>query len=115
MTSTLRSAALARGAANYPTLPANVEALDSPTRERLEDFAAREGLTLPATLAVVRRARKAARTEARAAAVVATALDRRRRGLVGVVPIDPELDATTDAVVAETLNRRAAERSADHG
>lgn len=109
-----RLAALAKTAAEAPTLPTSLDRLDPATAERLEAFAARERMTLIAALAVVRDAQKAARTELRAEArvdaVVATALDRRRRGLVGVVSLDPELDAATDAVVASVLVKRSAAR-----
>lgn len=116
---TLRLSALVKAAADAPTLPTSVDALDADTLARLEAFAARESLTLDAALVVVRDAQKAARTELRAAArveeAVSTALRRRRFGLVGELSIEPELDASTDAVVASVLDRRAAAKEVARG
>ncbi|TYL51039.1 hypothetical protein [Agromyces mariniharenae] len=98
---TLRLSALVKAAADAPTLPRSVDALDADTRARLDAFAARESLTIDA-----------ARTELRAAArveeAVSTSLRRRRLGLVGELSIEPELDAATDAVVASVLDARTA-------
>jgi hypothetical protein len=117
---TLRLSALVKAAADAPTLPTSVDALDADTLARLEAFAARESLTLDAALAVVRDAQKAARTELRADArveeAVSTALRRRRLGLVGLdTRLAPAEAAEVDSAVAEALVRRAAVKEADRG
>lgn len=127
-----------RAALKSVSLPADLDAVDSETRAALDDFARSRAITPDAALVLVRRARRAAITEATSLgrliaeirsrsrtvdpaddpdvkAAVATVLERRRLGLANVVSIDPTLDATTDAVVAELVDSRTAERSATRG
>lgn len=106
----LRSSALVRAAAEAPTIPTSPAKLDADTLARLEAFAASEGLTLDAALAVVRRAQRAARTELRAAdaveAAVAAALRDRRLGYVGSsAPADPEVETAVSAALADRKAR----------
>lgn len=119
MTRSHRLAALMRTAAEAPTIPTSLDKLDPATRERLDAFAASQRINPAAALVLVRDAQKAARTQLRADArveeAVSTAVQRRRLGLVGIVSLDPELDASTDAAVAEVLDRRNAERSVTRG
>ncbi|GAA1950559.1 hypothetical protein [Agromyces allii] len=108
-----RLSALVRAAVEAAALPPSVDRLDEATRDRLETFAKREGLSLTAALAVVRSAQSAARTELRSDArverAVETVLDRRRRGIVG---LDSPADSSASAAFNEITMRRADKRPA---